>query len=318
MKDMEHQEMEISDQVGIIFDIKRFATHDGSGLRTTIFFKGCPLRCVWCQNPEGLETKPAPLYFSNRCIGCGTCIKTCINKGVTVEKAGIRIHKDRQDDWEQIIYNCPTGAIAMDARTYTVQELIRKAQKDRAFYCRGSGGVTISGGEPLMQGDFAAELLAGLKKIGIHTAIETSLFAPEKTLKKMLPYLDQFYADMKLADAGEHAAYTNVTNEQIKKNLEYLLTSPKRDQVIVRTPLIPTYTATEHNLTAIAKFLSGIYPEVHYELLNYNPLAEAKYHLVDREYCFKENPRLYTKAQMQEFGEIVKKHGIKNLIMEIG
>lgn len=303
--------------MGTVFDIKRFATHDGSGLRTTIFFKGCPLRCVWCQNPEGLEKEPAPVFFASRCMGCGTCLKTCTNQGVTAGGAGIVIHKDRLDDWEKIIYHCPTGAIAMDARRYTAEELIKEAEKDRVFYRRGNGGVTLSGGEPLMQGDFAAELLAGLKKLGIHTAIETSLFASLETLQKVLPYLDQIYADMKLADAGEHKAWTKVTNEQIKANIEYLLTSNKREQVIIRTPLIPAYTATEHNLAAIAEFLSGIYPKVHYELLNYNPLAEAKYHLVDREYCFKENPKLYTKAQMKEFGEIVKSHGIRHLIMEI-
>lgn len=302
---------------GTVFDIKRFATHDGSGLRTTIFFKGCPLQCVWCQNPEGLEAKPGPVYFANRCIGCGTCINISRNQGVTAEKSGLKLHRNRQDNWEEIIYHCPTGAIAMDARTYTVQELIHEAEKDRVFYRRGSGGVTLSGGEPLMQGDFAAELLSELKKQGIHTAIETSLFTSLETLKKVLPHLDQIYADMKLADSDEHAAYTKVSNEQIKKNIEYLLTSPKREQVIIRTPLIPEFTATKHNLAATAEFLSCLYPEVHYELLNYNPLAEAKYHLVEREYCFKENPKMYTKAQMTAFGELVREHGIKNLIMEI-
>lgn len=313
---MEYQEKKIPNLTGTIFDIKRFATHDGNGLRTTIFFKGCPLRCVWCQNPEGLEAKPAPVYFANRCMGCGTCIRTCKNQGMTMGKSGIQIHRDRQEDWEQMIYNCPTGAIAMDSHVYTVQDLIKVAEKDRIFYRRG-GGVTISGGEPLMQSDFAAELLKGLQRLGIHTAIETSLFAPDETLEKILPYLDQIYADMKLEDNGEHMDFTGVTNWSIKKNIKYLLTSPKKDQVIIRTPLIPTYTATEHNLAAIAGFLSDIYPEVHYELLNYNPLAKAKYHLVDREYCFKENPKLYTKTQMLKFGEIVKQHGIRNLIMEI-
>lgn len=315
--DMNHQNKDSVNQTGTIFSIKRFATHDGNGLRTTIFFKGCPLRCVWCQNPEGLETEPAPVYFSAKCIGCGACIRACVKGGMTAGAPGLQIHREKQENWAQIIYNCPTGAIAMDARTCTVQELIAEVEKDKVFYCIGSGGVTISGGEPLMQGDFAAELLAGLKERGIHTAIETSLFASAETLQKVLPYLDQIYADMKLADAGEHAVYTKVTNDPIKKNMEYLLTSPKKAQVIVRTPLIPGFTATEHNLTAIAEFLSGIYPEVHYELLNYNPLAEAKYHLVGREYCFKENPKLYTRAQMLEFGELVRAHGIKNLIIEV-
>ncbi len=314
---MEHQEKKKSHKTGTIFDIKRFATHDGSGLRTTIFFKGCPLRCVWCQNPEGLEKEPAPVYFANKCIGCGTCLKICTNEGMTAEKSGIQIHKDRKEDWETIIYNCPAKAVAMDARVCTVEELIREVQKDRVFYRRGSGGVTLSGGEPLMQAEFAAELLAALKELGIHTAIETSLSASLETLKKVLPYLDQIYADMKLADAREHMACTGNTNQHIRENMEYLLTSPGWNRVIVRTPLIPSYTATSRNLAAIAKFLSGICPEVHYELLNYNPLAEAKYYLVGKKYCFEENPKLYTREQMRKFGTIVREHGIRNLIMEI-
>ncbi|MDO4268786.1 MAG: glycyl-radical enzyme activating protein [Eubacteriales bacterium] len=296
--------------------MKRFATHDGSGLRTTVFLKGCPLRCVWCQNPEGLEPEPAPVYFPNKCIGCGACLKTSINGGVTAEKSGIRIHRNRKDNWEAIIYNCPAGAILMNARIYTVQELIKEILKDKVFYCRGGGGVTLSGGEPLVQADFAAELLKELKRLRIHTAMETSLSVPLEALKKVLPFLDQLYADMKVADAEEHTACTGASNGQICKNMEYLLRSAQRDMVIVRTPLIPYYTATRQNLAAIAEFLSGIFPEVSYELLNYNPLAEAKYRLVDKTYCFQENPGLYTRKQMQEFGSIVREHGIRNLIME--
>ena len=303
-------------KTGRIFDIRRFSTHDGNGLRTNIFFKGCPLRCAWCQNPEGISPGAAPVHFPNKCIGCGTCLKLAKKGGVHLEDGKIRLCRDQIESWEAIIDACPTGALAMDSREYTVGELAHEAEKDAVFY-RSGGGVTISGGEPLMQGEFAAGLLEALHGKGFHTAIETSLYTSPETVLRVLPHLDQIFADLKVFDAEQHRRCTGVTNERILHNIELLLRSPSRERVTIRTPLIPGFTTGEGNLAAIAKFLSELYPEVKYELLNYNPLAEAKYHLVDREYCFTENPKLYTKAQMLAFGDIVKAHGIRNLILEI-
>lgn len=303
-------------KTGRIFDIRRFSTHDGNGLRTNIFFKGCPLRCAWCQNPEGIAPGAAPVHFPNKCIGCGTCLKLAKKGGVYLEEGKIRLCRDQAEPWEAIIDACPTGALAMDSREYTVGELVHEAEKDAVFY-RSGGGVTISGGEPLMQGEFAAGLLEALHGKGFHTAIETSLYASPETVLRVLPHLDQIFADLKVFDAEQHRRCTGVTNGRILHNIEFLLRSPGRERVTIRTPLIPGFTTEEENLAAIAKFLSDLYPEVKYELLNYNPLAEAKYHLVGREYCFTENPKLYTKSQMLAFGEIVKAHGIRNLILEI-
>ncbi len=301
---------------GKIFDIRRFSTHDGCGIRTTVFLKGCPLKCVWCQNPEGISTKTYPMHLPSKCINCKTCLFVSRANAVYLKDGTICLRKEVQDDWENIIKECPSGAIVMDSQIYEVDELVRELLKDEVFFKRG-GGVTLSGGEPLMQGDFAVELLKRLHKMGIHTAIETSLSVPTSTVERALPYLDLIYADMKIADNEKHKKYVGMSNELIKRNLECILTSKKRENVIIRTPLIPEYTATEENLSEVAKFLSGVYPDVKYELLNYNPLAKAKYHLVDKEYCFVENPEKYTKEQMTGFGEIVKRNGIKNLIMEI-
>lgn len=300
---------------GKIFDIRRFSIHDGSGIRTTVFLKGCPLRCVWCQNPEGISAQMQPLYFSNKCIHCGTCLKLSKNGGVYQENGEIHLRRDRADDWNTIAEECPSQAIVMDSRICEAEELAEELLKDRAFF-RGGGGVTLSGGEPLMQGEFAVELLRLLHEKGIHTAVETALNVSSWIVKEALPYLDLIYADMKIADEEKHKRYAGASNVLIKQNLEYILTSRYREKTIIRTPLIPGYTATEKNLAAIASFLSGLYPEVRYELLNYNPLAEAKYHLVGRNYCFEENPRLYTGEQMEAFGEIVKENGINNLIIE--
>lgn len=316
MRLLQEHPMEKSDMQGKIFDIRRFSTHDGEGIRTTVFMKGCPLQCVWCQNPEGIDSRILPIRMGNSCICCGKCVEISSKGGVKKEEGIIRIDRTKCDDWDKIIEECPSGAFVMDSKYYSSDELMKELLKDKVFYDHG-GGVTFSGGEPLMQAVFLEEILRKLKEKGIHTAIETSLNVSENAMTKQLPYLDSIYADMKIYDEQEHKSCTGVSNILIKKNLKKLLSSEFKDKVIIRTPLIPTYTATEKNLAEIAEFLSGIYSDVKYELLNYNPLAEAKYHLVGKKYCFKENPKLYKKEQMLQFGQIVKEHGIKNLIMEI-
>lgn len=300
---------------GRVFDIRRFSTHDGSGIRTTAFLKGCPLCCAWCQNPEGILAQRRPVHFPNKCIRCGTCLKYAGHGGVFWEDGAIHLRSGQEEDWDEIADACPTGAIAMDCREYEAKELAEELCRDQVFF-RENGGVTLSGGEPLMQGEFAAEVLKRLKEKGIHTAVETALHIPAETLGNVLPYIDLVYADLKIADEEMHRRHVGVSNRLIKQNLEYILTSRHREKAIIRTPLIPGYTATEENLSAIASFLSGLYPQARYELLNYNPLAEAKYHLVGKAYCFQENPKMYTKAQMEAFGKTVKKYGIENLIIE--
>ena len=308
--------MEISNLKGNIFDIRRFSTHDGDGLRTTVFFKGCNLLCVWCQNPEGIPLKRMPMYLKNNCIHCKTCLKLSKNGGIYEEDGNIRLRRETEEDWDLIVYECPSGAIIMDSKTYTINELVKEIEKDKIFFSRG-GGVTLSGGEPLMQGEFAVNLLKTLHERGINTAVETALNVPEIIMKKALPYLDVIFADIKIMNEDSHKKYVGASNTLIKSNLAHILTSKYKDKVIIRTPLIPNFTATEENLGKIAEFVSGLYPEIRYELLNYNPLAEAKYHLIDQKYCFEDNPKLYTKEQMISFGNIVKTHGIKNLIMEM-
>ena len=242
---------------GYIFDIKRFATHDGKGIRTTVFFKGCPLRCKWCQNPEGLSYLPQVLYMESKCMHCLSCV-----------------HASKQ------------------------------------------GGVTFSGGEPFLQSDFLIDLLKTCKAKGIHTAIETSLYTDLENVQKALPYLDQIYCDCKLYDENLHKQYTGVSNEKILKNIAYLLQSNKKAHVIVRTPLIPTMTASFENISSISEFLVSCYEDVHYEILNYNPLAQSKYAYLDMEYCFKENPKMYSSEKMQEFYDCAKQNGIKNLVID--
>lgn len=306
----------IYNMIGSVFDIRRFSTHDGEGIRTTIFLKGCPLRCHWCQNPEGLSLKPQLMYLENQCIHCGNCTKVCKNNSITLKDNKLYIDKNAADQWEEPIDACPAVCLTMDCKSYTVEELVKLVLKDIAFFKHG-GGVTLSGGEPLFQKDFALALLKALKEEKIHTAIETSLYVDKTIIMEVLPYLDSIYADLKVFEKNKHKELTGVYNDQIKENIKFILESNKKDKVIIRTPLIPTMTATKENIYDIAKFITNIYPDVKYELLNYNPLAEGKYKLVDREYCFKENLRMHTEEEMHEFREVAKSAGVKNLIVEV-
>lgn len=302
---------------GNIFDIRRFSTHDGDGIRTTIFFKGCPLSCVWCHNPEGISVKPRPLHFPNQCIRCGICAKISQHGGVEMTESGIRLYAGKSENWDKMVEACPSGALVWDSRHVSAEEVIGEALRDEPFFKHG-GGVTLSGGDPLLQPEFALAILKGLKQKGVHTAIETALYADSGVVRQLLPYLDLIFADLKLIDSDRHKRYTGVPNKTIKENIRILLESEKAGNVIIRTPMIPGITASEDNVSGIGRYISGIYPEVSYEILNYNPLAEAKYHLVDKEFYKKDNPKKYSSEAMQLFAEAAVKSGVKNknLIME--
>lgn len=301
---------------GVVFDIRRFSTHDGQGLRTCVFLKGCPLRCIWCQNPEGLDARPAPVWFSSRCIGCGACEEASHAGGARMRGRRVVLDAAVDEDWDAVMDACPTGALRWDARRVEAGGLVSELERDRIFFREG-GGVTLTGGEPLAQAAFSAELLRLLRERGIHTAIETSLAAPAEAVRRVLPLVDQIFCDYKLFDAAAHRRLTGAGNRGIRENLAWLLASPMRSRVTVRTPLIPAMTATTENLSAIAADLVSMYPDVRCELLNYNPLAAAKYRGGERVYCFPEegNPRPYSAEQMGAFGEVMAAAGMRNLVL---
>jgi pyruvate formate lyase activating enzyme len=285
---------------GTVFDIRRFSVHDGEGIRTTVFLKGCPLRCAWCQNPEGLDPGLKLLWFSGNCIYCGACGASGDPRqfisGAAAEASALE--------------NCPTMALRMDGRIMTADEVMTELEKDAVFYRRG-GGITLSGGEPLAQEDFAAVLLEAAKKAGFHTAVETSLYAGGEQVEHIAALSDTIFADCKIFNEEDHAAATGVSNRIILDNMARLLSGPHAHRVIIRTPLVPLFTASTENIAAIARFISGLYPLVRYELLNYNPLAAGKYPLTDREYCFPENPAPYSAEAMETFRSIARKNGIR-------
>lgn len=308
--------MTTSEHTGRIFDVRRFSTHDGGGIRTTVFFKGCPLRCAWCHNPEGIDFGRRPLWFAGKCIGCGSCAEAARFGGVRRTETGIAVDPAAEEDWDAILDACPTGALRWDSRDVRVDELMELIRRDMPFYAHGGGGATLSGGDPLMQADFSRELLLRCREEGVHTAIETELHAPEEAVQAVLPLVDLIYADLKLLDSGLHRHWTGVGNERILSNLEALLTGPLSERLILRTPLIPEITATEENLRAIAAWLARRNPTVRWELLNYNPLAAAKYPLVGRAYSLQENLPRFSAEQMEAFAELARSAGVKNVFYE--
>lgn len=248
---------------GTIFDIKGFALNDGPGIRTTVFLKGCPLRCAWCHNPEGLTVKPEIYIKKARCADCGKCLVPCE-------------HPECQP-YGRCLHVCPMGNIAVAGKTWSADELVSRLLEDRELF-GSDGGVTFSGGEPLLQADFVALTAEKLRAAGIRSAIETSSYADSAVYKRVIGAMDFVLADIKLFDSAAHRQWCGVDNRVILENLAWLKSSDK--DFIFRVPLIPEITDTDDNLSVIAEF-AGEHPV---ELLPYNEMAGAKYSSVGREY----------------------------------
>ena len=246
---------------GIVFDIKEFALGDGDGIRTTVFLKGCPLRCIWCHNPEGLSAMPELYVKKSACVGCGLCTRGCT-------------HEDCKP-FGRCLHICPQDLVTVSGYSIDHEQLASRLLATADTLTSLGGGVTVSGGEPMMQADFTYMLLSILHG-KVHTAIETSGYTDESTFKRITDKADLVIMDLKLASDEEHRRYTGVSNAPILKNLAILKQSGKKH--ILRTPLIPGITDTDENLRAIA-ILAG---DSRVELLPYNRLAGAKYKSVGR------------------------------------
>ena len=256
-----------------IFEIKRFAVHDGDGIRTTVFFKGCPLKCVWCHNPEGIDFKAELAYYENKCIGCGKCIVVCPEKAHIIKDGVHFLDREKCKGCGECEKACLNEALTLYGKEYTLEELLPKLLEDKEFYENSEGGVTLSGGECLMNPDFCRELLKELKIRGINTAVDTSGFVSREAIEKVLPYTDIFLYDLKALDEDVHIKCTGHSNKIITDNLRYIDNCGKRTEI--RIPYVPGYN--DDQIPKIAEFLKGLKNVTKVRVLPYHNYAGTKY-----------------------------------------
>ena len=267
-------------KTAIVGDISRYAVHDGPGIRTTVFFKGCPLHCPWCHNPEYIRPAAEIACYPARCIGCGDCRRVC-PEGAAIVEPVVRIDRERCTGCGWCADGCPANALVRVGRDYDVAALVALLLRDRRYFEASGGGVTLSGGEPTRRMTFCGDLLERLKQEGIHTAIETSgFFAWDAFETSCLPHLDLILFDLKIAAPQRHREIVGVDNETIHANLKRLL-SDHANRVIVRIPLIPGYTMDHDNLVRIAERLHR-YHAPRCSLLPYHPMGLGKAESVGR------------------------------------
>jgi pyruvate formate lyase activating enzyme len=302
--------MEIYKMKGNIIDIKKFTIHDGPGIRSTVFLKGCPLNCVWCHNPEGINKNINLWYFENKCIKCHRCIRVCLNRALSItENSHIAINSEKCTDAGNCVEVCPTEALCFDGKEISASEVVKVLMEDNAFYQESGGGITLSGGDPLFQFDFSLEILKACKSKNVHTTIETCMYVKRDILEKFLNCVDLFIVDLKLFDSDEHEKYTGVRNELIKSNFEYL--ASQNANILLRIPLIPGITATNENIKNISTFVKNISSKIPIELMNYNPLTENKYRLMGKNYDVLMGMKPLTSNELDKLYQIVNNQGIE-------
>lgn len=279
-----------------VFDIFRGTTHDGPGLRSTVFFQGCPLACGWCHNPEGIPTTNRVWWQKHSCIGCGLCVAACPQKAVTAEDDGIYVEEQLCRRCGDCVQACPSKALTFVAREWELAQLVKEVLRDRVYYARTGGGVTASGGECLLQWEFLAAFFSALQQQEVHTALDTSGFAPWSALEAVLPHTDCVLYDLKLWDEALHRQHTGQSNRQILDNATRIaakLGESKRE-LWIRTPLIPGATATEDNIAGLAQFirtqLNGAVTR--WELCAFNNSCINKYQQLHQEWDWQESPPL--------------------------
>lgn len=267
---------------GTIFNIQKMSIHDGPGIRTTVFFKGCPLNCLWCSNPESQKVEKEVACFQSRCVTCGYCAEVC-PKGLIEAQPPFEItNREECDLCEICVKECCTNAKKVVGEDYTVDELLKEIMKDKSFYDSSGGGVTFSGGEPLMQSAFLKEILAACRENGVHTAIETTGMTDTDSLIETAALLDLIFYDVKHMDDETHRDITGVSNERIIANLAAL--AKAHDNIVVRIPVIPGINDSTENLRKTADYAASLnIPSI--ELLPYHNLGEVKYGQLGREYA---------------------------------
>jgi len=292
--------------IGIVFEIERYAIHDGPGIRTLVFLKGCPLECLWCANPESQQKQPQLVYSENKCLGCRKCIETCSENALTVGIHGIVINYTKCRSCGRCVSVCNAEALVLLGRKMEANEVLKEILKDENFYRNSGGGVTFSGGEPFAQIDFLMALVRLCKKNFIHTCIETCGNVSWAIMSRILPYVDIFLYDFKAMNPEKHQKYTGVSNKLILNNFKKLVILGK--EVIARIPIIPGLNDDEENYRILIQFLSKNAPGVHINLLPYHRLGLSKYHLINKTYTLN-NLKPPTAKKVKEIKKMLTNSG---------
>jgi len=307
-----------SEVTGTVFNIQRFSVHDGPGIRTVVFIKGCSLRCIWCSNPESMRQRPQLGIYPDRCIGtdkCGECLEVAPDADPLVVKDHrvVGLNTERPEDYLPCAEVCPTNALKAWGERTTVGEVMKEVLSDRQFYQESGGGLTLSGGEALIQDRFAVELLKAAHAEEINTCVETALNYSAEVLDKALPYVDLAYCDLKHMDSSAHKHFTGVPNERILENLKKVVESGTR--LVIRIPVVPGHNGTEENLRATAKFLveelGGQVAQI--QLLPFRKLGVEKYASLGRSYPmadFEAPPREVWEKDIRRFARIMSSYGL--------
>jgi len=265
----------------LLFNIQKFSLHDGPGIRTTIFFKGCPLKCRWCHNPEGLNNKIEMLYNQDKCTLCGECIKRCPKSAIQMINNRIETDMSKCNLCDECTHYCIHGAREIAGKEYSIDEIVKIALKDKIFYEESKGGVTLSGGEPVMQIDCVEELLKRLKQENIHTAVDTSGIMPFKYYEQIYKYTDLFLFDIKLIDEEKHKKFTGLSNSIILDNLRKL--SKIHNNINIRLPIIEGVNADDEHINALINLIRGLGIK-DINLLPYHDISRHKYKKLNMEY----------------------------------
>lgn len=298
---------------GAVFNIQRFSIHDGPGIRTTVFLKGCALGCFWCHNPEGRRTTLELQFFADRCTACRACVTACPTAAHEFVDDVHVFHRERCDATGACVVTCYAGALQMNGEMMTVDRVMEEVLRDAPFYERSGGGVTLSGGEPALSTDFALAILEQSKHRGLHTAIETCGECPWEFLERLMPVTDLVMMDLKLLDPAGHRDATGKSNERILENARRIARTGK--PVIFRTPLVPTVNDSPEAIGTIAAFVRTLIderegrPGITYELLAFHKLARDKYRSLGMEYRA-EPIQPPSRERMQMFVDVAAQYGV--------
>jgi pyruvate formate lyase activating enzyme len=293
---------------GLITNIQRCSTEDGPGIRTTVFFKGCPMKCLWCHNIETIDPNPTVVWYAVKCIADQACVRICPESALELAAEGMRIDRTLCTVCGACEEACPTGAMKVMGKLWSVEDLVEELLRDEVFFTTSNGGVTLSGGEATFQADFAIQVASGLQKNGIHVALDTCGYCSESIFRSLLSHVDLVLYDLKVMDPQRHEEYTGVPIDRVLLNAQILAQSGK--PVWIRTPVIPGHTDDEENIRAIARFIVEKMPNVErYDLLAFNRMCTDKYTLFDLEYPLKD-AELMTEEAMEHLATIAREEGV--------